>query len=65
MKKLIAVLLTFMLSNSVLAMGEMGKGECIYADNGSRKSAEVIETTDQETATVSTSNEDVSEGSAQ
>jgi hypothetical protein len=36
MKKFIAVLFVLMISNSAFALGEMGKGECIYADNGPR-----------------------------
>jgi hypothetical protein len=53
MKKFIAVLFVLMLSNSVLAMGEMGKGECIDADNGPRKRevaevvVEEVETTEE------------------
>ena len=41
MKKFITILFVLMLSNSAFALGEMGKGECIYADNGKRKVEEV------------------------
>lgn len=51
MKKLIIVLFTLMLSNSALAIGEMGKGDCTDADNGSRKVVQVTEV-EQDTTTV-------------
>ena len=51
MKKFIGLLFVLTLSNSVLAMGEMGKGECIYADNGPR-STEVVEIVVEEAETV-------------
>jgi len=57
MKKLIVVLFTLMLSNSALAIGEMGKGDCTDSDNGSRKVVKV-EDLDQETVTTTTQEEE-------
>lgn len=48
MKKFITVLFVLMLSNSAFALGEMGKGECIYADNGTRKVEEAVVVTTEE-----------------
>jgi hypothetical protein len=60
MKKFIVVLFVLMLSNSALAMGEMGKGECIYSDNGPRVTevseeavVKEVETTDSESQSIS------------
>ena len=55
MKKFIAVLFVLMLSTSTFAsgLGEMGKGECIYADNGSRKVEEVVDVEPEEVSTES------------
>jgi hypothetical protein len=50
MKKFITVLFVLMLSNSAFALGEMGKGDCIYSDNGTRKVEEVVAVITQEAA---------------
>lgn len=51
MKKLIVVLFALMLSAPVLAMGEMGKGECIDSDNGPRVRETIVEDQTQEVST--------------